>query len=348
MNAGLRHLERAELGEVPADAISFLRALAGPTAIRVAGHDRSRSRVVTTLLHGNEPSGVIALHRWLREDATPAVDTLLVIASVEAALAAPGFAYRMLPGRPDLNRCFAGPFDTPEGSLAREILVAIENAAPEAIVDVHNNTGHNPPYGVGLEPDMAALGLVALFGDRYVWSHLSLGALMEVLPDGVPGVTIEVGRSGDPRADEVAYTGLVEFLGRDRLFPVPRRPDVQVLLMPMRVCLRPGATLAISEADAGDAARPDPAADLTIFRDLDRHNFEVVESGTSIGFVRGPEWPLVLIDEAGRDRAAEHFAIEDGLLRTRRDLIPIMITTDPVAATNDCLFYVVREVPHPG
>ena len=340
----LRSLARADLGTIPPDPGAFLAALAGPCAIAVPGRDGARTRVVTTLLHGNEPSGFVGAHRWLREGRTPAVDTLLIIANVEAALAEPGFHYRMLPGRTDLNRCFKGPFDTADGALAREILDTVASVSPEALIDVHNNTGHNPPYGVGVEPTRAALQLVALFGDRYVWSHLSLGALMEVLPD-FPAVTVEVGRSGDPRADDVAHAGLTEFLGRDRLFDAPDTPDVRVLLMPMRVCLRPGARLAISDETG---AEPGGDADLTIFQDLDRHNFETVASGTPVGFVRGDEWPLTLIDEEGQDRAREWFAIDAGVLRTKRSMIPIMITTDPVAATSDCLFYVVREVPGPS
>ena len=57
----------------------------------------------------------------------------------------------------------------------------------------------------------------------------------------------------------------------------------------------------------------------------------------------GARLPLELIDEAGRNRAAEFFRIEKGELRTRMPLVPIMITTDPAAAASDCLFYIVRE-----
>ncbi len=338
MSGALRHLNREDLGRIPGDPTGFLRSLGGPCAIHLVGRDASRTRAVSTLLHGNEPSGFLAAHRWLRDERMPAVDTLLVIANVEAALAEPGFHYRMLPGRQDLNRCFAGPFDSPEGQLALGILDALAHGPPEAVIDVHNNTGHNPPYGVGIEPTPEALRLVALFGTRYVWSHLSLGALTEVLPD-VPGITVEVGRSGDARANEIAHAGLVAFLERDDLFARDaEEPDVQVLMRPMRVCLQPGARLAIADT-------ADPEADLTILTDLDRHNFERVEPGTPIGFVRGDAWPLVLVDEDGSDRASDHFNVEDGVLRTNCPMIPIMITTDPVAAASDCLFYVVHEGP---
>ena len=146
MSASLRFIDAPSPAELPDGDEAFLDWLGGPTAIRVPGRDPSRTRVVTTLLHGNEPSGMRAIQSWLREARQPAVSAILIVASVEAAKS----RRRALPGRRDLNRCFYGPFEgDAEGRLAREILDAIAQAAPEAVVDVHNNTGHNPAYGVG-------------------------------------------------------------------------------------------------------------------------------------------------------------------------------------------------------
>jgi Succinylglutamate desuccinylase / Aspartoacylase family len=331
----LRHVSVSDLGALPETDAAFLRRLGGPTAIRVAGRDRSRTRVATTLLHGNEPSGTRAAHAWLRSGAVPAVDALLIVANVAAALEPPGFAWRTLPEHRDLNRCFLGPFDGGDGALAREILDAIEEAAPEAVIDLHNNSGHNPPYGVGPDPDPRSLELVSLFADRFVWSRLRLGALVEAVRS-MPCVTVEAGRSGDPAADAVALGGLARFLERDTLF-ASESPLVQVLEMPMRARLRPGVRLAVGEA-------PAPDADLTLSSDLDRHNFERVEAGTAIGWCSATAAELVVFDdELGRDRTDDYLEASGGRLRTRRPIVPIMITTDPAIAAADCLFYAVRE-----
>lgn len=315
----------------------FLAALGGPTAIRVAGRDRSRTRVVTTLLHGNEPSGVRALHAWLREGARPAVDALLILGNVAAALHPPGFAHRMLPGRRDLNRCFLGPFEDAEGRLARAILEAVRATRPEALVDVHNNSGHNPAYGVGVEASPAALHLTALFGERFVQSDLRIGALVEALR-GLPSVTAEVGRSGDPRADAKALAGLRAFLGRDPLFPDTPPPPLQRLVSPMRATLRPGVRVAVADAPARDS-------ELTVLADLDRHNFETVAAGVTIAWVTTGIWPLELRDAEGQDRSRDFFRIEGDRLVARRPFVPIMITTDPEIARSDCLLYVVSALP---
>jgi hypothetical protein len=313
----------------------FLRQLGGPVAIRVAGRDRSRTRIVCTLLHGNEPSGVRALHAWLREGVMPAVDALLLIGNVAAALEPPGFAHRILPGRRDLNRCFLGPFDDAEGRLAGAILEAIRAAAPEALVDVHNNTGHNPAYGVGVEARPRVLALTALFGDRFVESDLRIGALIEAVRD-LPSVTAEVGRSGDPRADAQALVGVRAFLARDPLFTDGPAPPLRHLVEPMRATLRPGVRVAVADSPVAES-------ELTVSADLDRHNFETLPAGATIGWVANAVCPLELRDADGRDRAGDYFRVEGGRLLTRRAFGPIMITTDPGIARSDCLFYVARE-----
>ena len=49
----------------------------------------------------------------------------------------------------------------------------------------------------------------------------------------------------------------------------------------------------------------------------------------------------------GQDVSRELFELRDGVLRTRRETIPIMITNDPGIALSDCLFYVVRALDAP-
>ncbi len=136
--------------DLPRGEIDFLRSLARPTLISVPGADTTRTRVVTTLLHGNEPSGLRAIHRWLLAGGRPATSVLLLIACVDTALSEPHFSHRQLPQRRDFNRCFRPPWREAEGALAEEVLSTIRAAEPECLVDLHNNTGHNPAYGVAV------------------------------------------------------------------------------------------------------------------------------------------------------------------------------------------------------
>jgi hypothetical protein len=322
--------------EIGADLESMLESFGGPALIRVAGRDRSRCRLVVTLLHGNEPSGAAAIHSWLRAGETPAVDAVFIVASVAAALLEPRFSHRILPGTRDLNRSFLGPFDDASGRLAASILAAIEAARPECVVDVHNNTGHNPPYAIGTAIEPARLRLAAVFARRYIHSELRLGSLMEAVT-AVPCVTVECGRAGDPEAARLARRGIDRLLGADGLAESDCR-GMEILESMVRVRAREGLRLAVS-----DARHPD--ADLTITHDVDRHNFATLADGTVLGWVEARVgWPLEARDALGRDRSRELFGIDaDGRLRSRGSWVPIMMTTDPAIASQDCLFYVVER-----
>jgi hypothetical protein len=321
-----------------ADVAAFLRALGGPTVLRVPGRDRSRARGLATLLHGNEPSGVRALHAWLAGDAVPAVDLVCFVGAVETALHGPGFAHRMLPGRRDLNRCFAPPWDADrEGVVAGEALRLLREAGCDALLDLHNNTGHNPAYGVACVADAASINLTALFGDRLVASDLVLGTLTEATAHDFPSVAIECGRAGDPAADATALRGLARYAALDAI--ETRRvlaPRLRVLERPLRVRARPGVALAFGEG-------PLPGAGLTLAGDIDRHNFEILLPGVPVGWVGGDgAWPIEARGADGEDVSRDFFTVRDGLVVTRRAAMPIMMTTDPAVAASDCLFYLVR------
>jgi hypothetical protein len=328
---------------LPADANAWLDELPGPIAIRLRGRDSSRMRLVSGMLHGNEPSGLRAVFHALRSGERFATDTLFFVGAVEAARTAPRHSHRMLPGRRDLNRCFRAPFTGAEGRIAKALLGLLRAAPLEAVVDLHNNSGHNPVYGVGSGVDPGRVGVASLFADRYVASGLSLGALHEAFPENTPAVTIECGRAGERRADEAAIAGLTSFLDATELPRVEAASgDMRVLRDPVRVRVRPGVSLAYGERSEG------AWADLILDADADRHNFERQRAGTRIGWLReGAPWPFMAIDAEGADVARDLFERRGDAIVARRSIVPIMMTTSTTIAHQDCLFYVVEEEVSP-
>ena len=327
-----------QAGAIAPELDAFLDGLSGPTIFHLPGRDPTRVRVVAGGLHGNEPSGLRAIHRLLCTGQRPAVDVFLFVGAVEAARTEPRLSFRMLPGRRDLNRCFRPPFDDLDGRTAAAALDLLSARVPEAVVDLHNNTGHNPAYGIASRVDPHRLHLVGLFAPRLIRSGLCLGTFMEAFDSLAPAVTIECGRAGDSAADATAYAGLVRLCELERLDPVFISPEpLMILADPVRVCLRWGSTLAFF-------GQPLPGVDLTLDPEIDRHNFEAVAHGTRLGWL-GPDvpWPLEACDESGQDVSRDLFEEQDGELRTKVTLVPIMMTTDEVAARNDCLFYAVHR-----
>ena len=324
--------------DVQPDADSFLDTLAGPTIFRRAGRTPGRTRVVAGTLHGNESSGLRAIHAALRSEVPPAVDTLFFIGAVEAARTPPRYSNRMLPGRRDLNRCFRAPFEGPDGAVAAAALDVLRSARPEAVIDLHNNSGRNPAYGVSAHLDGTHLGLVSLFAERVVHSTLALGTFMEAFEGQAPAITAECGRAGTPEADAAASAGLERFLRLERIDAIfiSSRP-MSVLTDPVRVCLSPLATVAFAPA-------PVAGASVTLDDEIDRHNFESVAAEMRLGWVSpGEPWPLVALDATGTDISRRLFHLDGKELRTRATMVPIMMTTDAVIARADCLFYAAHR-----
>lgn len=323
--------------ELPASPEAFLEALGGPALFRIPGRDRSRTRALATLLHGNEPSGLRALHAWLARGRTPAVDLLVLVASVTAALAEPRFSHRALPGRADLNRCFLQPPESWEGRLAADALAAFRAAEPEGLVDLHNTTGATPAYAVCPVLADATLHLASLFTRRYVHSDLRIGTLVEATHESFPATVIECGRAGEAEADRTALRGLEAYAEREALPSGPVPSDFDVLTRPIRVLVRPGHTVAYGAA-------PAPGVDLTVRADADRHNFGRVPPGETLGWVRAPDlWPITALTAEGQDVSGALFCVEGTELRARTEHVPIMMTTDPAIALSDCLFYALER-----
>jgi hypothetical protein len=334
-------MDAVDPGGIAPRVEDFLDALAGPTLFRVAGRDRSRIRVVSGSLHGNEPSGLRAIHRALREGGIPRTDVIFFIGGVESARAEPRFTFRTLPDRRDLNRCFRPPWEGVDGAIARDLLIEIRrlNGFIELAVDLHNNTGRNPDYAITATLDGPHVALSGLFSSRVIHSRLALGSFAEALARWCPSVTIECGQAHDAAADATAWHGLLRLLEMDRLESVVVRPDpVEIFDAAVRVELSAGLTLAFGET-------PRPDIDVTIDADVDRHNFQTLAAGTRIGSVRpGASFPLTVRGEEGEIRGEELFGVEEsGAIVTRRSIIPIMMTTHPRIAVSDCLFYAVHR-----
>lgn len=312
----------------------FLTRLGGPTWIFLTGEAPSRTRVVTTLLHGNEPSGVRAIFQWLRSGIRPRVNLVCFIGAVDAALVQPGFTHRQLPDDRDLNRCFRMPFEGREGRLAAGVLDRLRAIAPEALVDFHNTSGRSPAYGVTTRLRDPQKALTALVSDHLIVTDLRLGTLMEATEDDFPTITAECGGVGDPRSDETAMTALRSYAMAESLWDTPQRyAQVKTFHHPIRVSLEAGKQVAY-----GAAAMP--GVDLTLRADADHFNFGILNQGEILGWVRDSSPGVVVARDAkGRDRTRELFAVVDGRLVVAQASRIMMMTTNPQIAVSDCLFY---------
>jgi hypothetical protein len=321
-----------------ANVETFLRALEGPTCILLEGRDRSRTRALVTLQHGNEPSGAIALLRYLQSGQQPAVNVVCIVPSVAAALEPPLFHHRMLPRARDLNRCYRPPFEDGQGKLAEEILEILHMHNPEAVVDMHNTSGSGPSFGVVTHMDRHHDALVSLFTQRLIISNLGLGALMEISESLYPTVTVEVGGRMDDEAHLLAYEGMCRYFNEEQVL-ASRETDwgLELLLDPIRLELREHTTLTYADHRSEHF-------DITLKTDIEHHNFGGVTADTLLGWVKEQDQPLFTATDKNGECAVDRLIrIDRGKLYPARDLKLFMITNNPDIASTDCLFYAVAD-----
>jgi len=320
---------------------AFLAGLGQATEIRITGRDPSRWRALIVLMHGNEPSGPIAAWRWLRSGQQPAVDISVFVLAVDAAIEPPGFAHRMLPGKRDLNRCFYPPFDDDDnGRVAGEVLRRVRGRSCEALIDMHNNTGQNPAYGIINKPGLLRLKLVEFFTDSCcVLSDLAVGALTEVIVDEIPSVAIECGHAADPGAHDLALRGIERFVSvNDLELDTELDRDITMFDHPLRVRLRPGVVVCFDD-------HVHPEYQLTLRSDIDTHNFRTLEPGTVVGWLRDDcDWPFTATGADGREVSHEHFVQSGNELRFATERVPVMMTTNSQVAAQDCLCYLMHPL----
>jgi len=328
--------------QIPESVEAFLRLLATPTLLRLDGRDTSRCRYVVTLLHGNEPSGLKAIHQLLLEGFQPEVTTFVAVVSVAAALAEPTFSHRFVPPQRDMNRLFSPPFEGEQGQLARALLELIREHGPEAVIDIHNTSGDGPAFTVCAAEHNCFLELAALFTHRLIMTDIRLGALMEVTDLGCPILTVECGGAAQLLSDQLALQGLRRYLSTPDLAQPPQTgaPQMDIYRHPVRLELAPGATLRYADA-------PVPAVDVTLPRQIDRRNFGVARPDSPLAWLgeRGLN-ALRMIDSAGNDVIGQYFVERQGKLYPGTTLKLFMVTTNPQIATSDCLLYAVKESWH--
>jgi len=336
-NLEIRYWDDAFRPQIATTALGFLRQLEGLTIVDIAGRDKQRCRVLTTLIHGNEPSGFIGCHLWLRSNAVAATNLRIIICNPEAARRKPIFTNRYLDHGEDLNRFFHSRIQ-PEHAItqrAHAIAAAIREVSPEAVLDLHNTSGSSPAFGVAVSEQANILDLVSLFTERLILTGLRVGALME-LGFNAPVATIECGGASDANSHQIATDGIYRYFSRDNLFD-RHAGQVRVHRHPIRVELK-------GDASVGFSHHRLPTTDVTLRADIEQLNQQHTCAGEFIGWCDpDAKLPLSAIDEQGCDQIDQLLEQKNGCLFARIEMQLFMVTTVAEIATNDCLFYATRE-----
>ena len=298
----------ASIARLPAPALADV--LDGPTLFDLRKRE-APPLFVSVLLHGNETSGWDAVRCLV--DEISAASVLLFVGNVEAARR----GARSIPGGLDFNRVWEGGH-TAEAAVADEVTAFAAAARPYLAVDVHNNTGDNPPYAVVTDTRPRTLSVARAFARRALLTAQPEGFLSRRFAEFCTAVTVEVGMPRDAMSTERA-TAFLSRLLTSATAPDDDPADLALFETTARILLAEGAVI-------------DPS--------VQRFNFRPAPAGTALT----RSGPLVAEDASGDDVTDAYLAHADGAMVLKRSTHIAMYTGSEESARLDCLCYLLRPL----
>ncbi len=334
-NLHLKQLDYLPEGLLEVSTQELHTILPEPTLIHLSGK-QAAPLFVSVLLHGNEPTGFIAVQLLLKKYQGRQFPRSLSVffGNVVAA----SLNLRRLDKQPDYNRIWPGT-ELPgcaETEMAKEIVSIMKKRNVFASVDVHNNTGLNPHYACINHLDNQFLQLASLFGRLIVYFIRPKGVQSAAFAQMCPAVTLECGRPRQQHGVEHALEYLNSCL---HLFELPQHQilpqDIDLFHTVAQVKIDDKLNFSFNQVDA----------DLLLNEDLERMNFTEVSPGTVLGTSKNnTTMPLIAKDEYGNDVTDNFFSFQNGELQINRLTMPSMLTLDEHVIKQDCLCYLMERI----
>jgi succinylglutamate desuccinylase len=331
----IKQLDYLPEGLLEISAKELHTILPEPTLIHLSGKQPA-PLFVSVLLHGNEPTGFMAIQLLLKKYKDKQLPRSLSV--FFGNIIAASHNLRRLDNQPDYNRIWPGT-ESPncaEVEMAREIVSIMKKRNVFASVDVHNNTGLNPHYACINNLDNQFLQLASLFGRLIVYFIRPKGVQSAAFARICPSVTLECGRPNQQHGLEHALEFLNSCL---RLTDLPQHQilpqDIDLFHTVAQVKINDRVNFGFNYTDNG----------LLLNEDLECMNFTEVSPGTVFGtFTKHTTMPLIARDEYGKDVTDNFFSFQNGELQINRLTMPSMLTLDERVIRQDCLCYLMERI----
>lgn len=318
------------------DATELHKILPGPTLIHLKGRNE-QPLFVSTLLHGNETTGLQAIQKLLLDYNDKELPRCLsiFIGNVEAAK----FSARRLENQPDYNRTWPGTeyVSSPETIMMQQIKEEMRQRKVFASIDIHNNTGLNPHYACVNKLENSFFHLARLFSRTIVYFTRPIGVQSQAFADLCPSTTVECGQVGQSTTVEHAYEFIDAAL---HLSDMPSHPitkqDVDIFHTIAIVKVPEQATFSFNGDDC----------QICFDKNLDHMNFKEIKPGTLIGktHVDNP-MHLEAWNNDGINVGDELFDYNNHEIRLKKEVMPAMLTLNEKVIRQDCLCYLMERYP---
>ena len=307
--------------------------LPGPTLLRLPGQ-KEPPLFISTLLHGDEPTGFLAMQQLLNHYRTQEKPLPRSLWLFLGNIAAARDNVRHLPGQPDYNRIWKGG-PLPEHRLVDQLLTILNANKPFAGIDIHNTSGKNPHYACVNELGDPFLNLGKLFSPTIVYFTQPEEVISRALADLCPAITVESGLARDPFGVDHVSDFLEQCLALETLPDVPDNPTPRVYHSIARIEVPDHCRIGY-----GEACRD---TDFSFVENLESMNFVEQAENTLLGWRWNSGLKLSVIDEHGEDVAEGFISYHDEEIRLIRSVVPSMFTTFAPNVLDDCLGYLMQR-----
>lgn len=309
-----------------------------PTLIHLKG-DKEPPLFISILMHGNEFSGlqimqeILKKYKDIKQQYALPRSIWLFVGNVEAA----SQELRRLDNELDFNRAWPGTAEpgAPAAQLMTQVMEIITQNELFAAIDLHNNTGKNPPYGCISVVNEKNKYLSSFFNHIGMVFHTPKGVSTMAFDKLCPAITLECSTPGNQLGIDKAVALINDLMHMDHF---PDKPltshDLQLV--------KTSAVLKIAENVNFGFEDEEGNFELTLVENFDRHNFSQLETSEVFAHTTLKK-PLIATAEDGTDLTDDLICNEHGALSLKKPLMPAMITLDKHIIMQDCLCYLLEE-----
>jgi len=312
-----------------------------PTLIHLKG-DKHPALFISILLHGNEYSGLEIMQEILNKYQTTDGYKLprsiwLFIGNVDAAQ----MGLRLRDGQTDFNRAWPGTPepDTDTAILIQEVMDKITQDELFASIDLHNNTGQNPPYGCISVVNEKNKYLSSFFNHIAMVFQSPKGVSTMAFDDICPAITLECSTPGNEPAKKRAFELIDDLMHMDH-FPEKPLPahDLQLVKNSATIMINANVTFCFEDEIYSNTQ----GYDLILVKSFDHHNFTMLKKGEIFAYSKVSK-PLLVTSPDGDDITDEVIQNINGKISLKQALMPAMISTDKKIVLQDCLCYLLED-----
>jgi len=322
-------------GLLNAKAETLHQVLEKPSLIHLQGKEPN-PLFISTLLHGNETTGLYAIQKLLRcyqEDTLPR-SVSIFLGNVKAAEA----GVRRLDEQVDYNRIWPGTHQhyLAEAHMMRQVTDIMQQKNVWASIDIHNNTGKNPHYACINKLQQAFFSLAGLFSETLVYFHTPKGVQSSAFAELCPSVTLECGLSGEEGGIDHVLHYLKQVLSLNALSECTES-DLKLFHTVARVKIPEGYSFGFEDD-----------ATINLLPEIEDYNFCELQAGTPLAIVE-PESSAYLqaFDDDEREVGRDFFEYIEEKILLKKSVMPAMLTMNTQVIRQDCLCYLMERISMP-